>query len=64
MFIHRPEYYEGGTDKDGNNLEGKAELIVAKNRNGPTGTVEMFFQKSFTRFYGVSDRESPDQYGG
>jgi len=63
MFIHRPEYYEGGTDKDGNNLEGKAELIVAKNRNGPTGTVEMFFQKSFTRFYGVSDREGQEYHG-
>jgi replicative DNA helicase len=64
MFIHRPEYYEGSTDKEGNSQEGKAELIVAKNRNGPTGTVDMFFQKSFTRFYGVSDRDSPEPHGG
>lgn len=63
MFIHRPEYYEGNTDKDGNSLEGKAELIVAKNRNGPTGSVDLFFHKSFTRFDNLTDRPDPDGHG-
>jgi replicative DNA helicase len=37
MFLYRPEYYFGPTDKDGNSLEGRAELIVgeaAKRRYG------------------------------
>ena len=37
MFIYRQEMYEGPTDKDGNSLEGRAEIIVGKQRNGPTG---------------------------
>jgi replicative DNA helicase len=64
MFIHRPEYYEGGTDKDGNSLEGKAEVIVAKNRNGPTGHVDLFFHKQYTRFDNYSARQDGDGHGG
>ncbi len=51
MFLYRPEYYSStGQDDDGNALEGKAELIVGKQRNGPTGTVELYFHKAYTRF--------------
>ena len=59
MFIHRPEMYEP-TDKEGNSNEGKAELIVAKHRNGPTGQMDMYFHKQFTRFAVLSDREEPE----
>lgn len=59
IFIHRPEMYEGPVDKDGNSLEGKAEIIVGKHRNGPTGTVELFFHKTFTRFESHTDRPEP-----
>jgi replicative DNA helicase len=59
IFIHRPEMYEGPVDKDGNSLEGKAEIIVGKHRNGPTGTVELVFHKSFTRFESFTDRPEP-----
>ncbi|MDP9347994.1 MAG: replicative DNA helicase [Gemmatimonadota bacterium] len=50
MFLYRPEYYFGPVDKDGNSLEGRAEVIVSKQRNGATGTVNLAFLKEFTRF--------------
>jgi len=56
MFLYRQEFYDGPVDKDGNSLEGKAEVIVGKQRNGPTGIVNLFFQKQFTRFENVSMR--------
>ncbi len=52
MFLYRPEYY-GPTDQDGNSLEGKADLIVSKQRNGPTGVVPLYFHSSHTRFDSV-----------
>jgi replicative DNA helicase len=57
LFIHRPEMYEGPVDKDGNSLEGKAELIVAKHRNGPTGVIDLHFYKQFTRFASQTERD-------
>ena len=45
-FIFREEVYK----KDDPDLDGKAELIVAKQRNGPTDTLRMVFIKSYTRF--------------
>ena len=59
MFIYRQEMYEGPTDKDGNSLEGRAEVIVGKQRNGPTGIVNLFFHKSYTRFENYSARAQP-----
>ena len=56
MFLYRQEYYDGPVDKDGNSLEGKAEVIVAKQRNGPIGIANLFFQKNFTRFENYSAR--------
>ncbi len=46
LFIHREEYY----DKENPDLKGKAELIVAKNRSGPTCTIDLFFQSNITKF--------------
>jgi replicative DNA helicase len=54
LFIHRPEYYK----KDQNN-EAIAEVIVAKQRNGPTGIVNLFFLKDKTAFKNI-DRSSTD----
>ena len=61
MFLYRPEYYHGPTDKDGNSLEGKSELIVSKQRNGPTGTVGLYFHKTYTRFDSVSRVPEPPE---
>jgi replicative DNA helicase len=64
MFLYRPEYYFGPEDKDGNSLEGKAELAVAKQRNGPTGNVELFFHKAYTRFDSVTSQELEEAVQG
>jgi replicative DNA helicase len=51
-FIHRESYYnrdEDLADAD----KAKAEIIIAKQRNGPTGIVQMHWNSSFTRFDGV-----------
>ena len=49
MFIHRPEYYD---DKENPNpeLKGKAQIIIAKHRNGEVGTINMLFQSNITKF--------------
>jgi replicative DNA helicase len=56
MFLYRQEFYDGPVDKDGNSLEGKAEVIVGKQRNGPTGMVNLFFHKQYTRFESYAQR--------
>ncbi|MCF6237343.1 MAG: replicative DNA helicase [Candidatus Marinimicrobia bacterium] len=53
MFIYRPEKY-GVLDDDGNTQEGIAELIVAKQRNGPTGTIRLSFIDKFASFENLS----------
>jgi replicative DNA helicase len=58
IFIHRPEMYQR-EDADGRSLEGVAEIIVAKHRNGPTGHLDLHFEKAITRFDNLSDREGP-----
>ena len=49
MFLYRPEYYETDPDKKAE-LAGQAECIIAKQRNGPTGTVNLTFLAQFMRF--------------
>ncbi|MEN3189244.1 MAG: DnaB-like helicase C-terminal domain-containing protein, partial [Atribacterota bacterium] len=50
----RDEYYNPNTSK-----KGVAEVIVAKQRNGPVGTIELLFQKDYARFENLS-RRSPE----
>ncbi len=45
MFLYRDEYYHPDTEK-----KGIAEIILAKQRNGPTGTVELVWLDRFTKF--------------
>jgi replicative DNA helicase len=59
LFIHRPEMYQK-EDSEGNSLEGTAEVIVGKHRNGPTGLVNLYFHKQFTRFDNRTEREAPE----
>ncbi|OQX84129.1 MAG: replicative DNA helicase [Candidatus Latescibacteria bacterium 4484_7] len=46
LFLYRPEFYE----PDNEEKKGKAELIIGKQRNGPTGTIHLAFEKQYTRF--------------
>ncbi len=45
LLIYREEYYNPNTPK-----KGIAEIIIAKQRNGPIGTVELVFQRDYARF--------------
>jgi replicative DNA helicase len=45
LMLYREDYYEDDTPN-----RGLVEVIVAKNRNGPTGTVKLLFEPEFTRF--------------
>ena len=55
MFIYRDDYYN--KDSKEPNV---AEVIIGKQRNGPTGTVKLFFQKSQTRFESLAMGSSDD----
>jgi replicative DNA helicase len=65
MFIYRPEMYERPVDDQGNPvklpdgtpIEGYAEVIVGKQRNGPTGFLRLNFRKQFTRFENWTSRQ-------
>ena len=53
-FIHREEYY----DRENEDIKGQAEVIIAKQRNGPTGSVKMRFLSEFTVFMDADDTHS------
>lgn len=54
MFIYRDEYYKNTNDEEDEaekaTNKGEAEIIIAKHRNGPVGTVKLLFQGSITKF--------------
>ncbi|MCC6385563.1 MAG: replicative DNA helicase [Bacteroidia bacterium] len=50
LFIHRPEYYGMTEDADGNPTTGIANIILAKNRNGSIGEINLRFINHLTRF--------------
>ena len=54
-LLVRPEYYENDEDTKQEH-SGKAELIIAKQRNGPTGEVPLTFLKQYTRFESRADK--------
>ncbi len=66
MFIHREDYYnKDKKDEDGEVQEinqkadskGKADIIIAKQRNGPVGDLQLLFQSNITKFKNMIDNE-------
>jgi replicative DNA helicase len=70
MFVFREEYYKekdepSHTDQEKhvawqaemNSLYGKAEVIIGKQRHGPVGTVQLQFEKEFTRFSDLAEED-------
>lgn len=49
LFLYRDEYYNPETEK-----KNIGEVIIAKHRNGPTGSVELVFKKEFTKFVNMA----------
>ncbi|WP_309084000.1 replicative DNA helicase [Chelativorans sp.] len=75
LFVYREEYYlknrepKPGSDEylkweqEMNEARGKAEVIIAKQRHGPTGTVGLGFQGEFTRFFDLAeDSHLPERF--
>ncbi|WP_422024250.1 replicative DNA helicase [Roseibium sp.] len=75
MFVFREEYYLSKTEPDEGSpeyeiwrdnmerLKGKAEVIVAKQRHGPTGTANLHFEGQYTRFSDLAeDDHLPERY--
>jgi replicative DNA helicase len=63
IFLNRPEYY--GMEKDpetSESLEGVAEVIVGKQRNGPTGKVKLAFIKEYARFENLAHARQIEEY--
>ncbi|XZE51357.1 replicative DNA helicase [Planctomycetaceae bacterium SH139] len=56
MFVHREEYYHRGEERE--EFAGLAEIIIAKQRNGPVGEVELTWEKDYTRFH----NKAPDRH--
>lgn len=52
LFLYREDYY----NKDDPDIQGISEIIIAKQRNGPTGSVNLTFIKEFTRFENYTPR--------
>jgi replicative DNA helicase len=57
MFIYRDELYNPETEK-----QNIAEVIVAKHRNGPTGTVQLFFRDRLAQFLDAETRQEPVEF--
>jgi len=55
LFLYREDYYDPEKAQR-ENKENVCEVIIAKHRNGPIGTIELYFHKEFSRFENLSKR--------
>jgi replicative DNA helicase len=62
IFLNRPEYYGIMQDEKGESNEGVAEIIIGKQRNGPTGNVRLAFIKDYARFENLAHVRQIEEY--
>ena len=69
MFVHRKDYYRSAEESD-DDAQGQATIIVAKQRNGPIGDIELSWLREFTRFEDLAaarfnefDEMQPAEFG-
>ena len=65
MFLYREEYYliQQGEIERAMEVEGQSDLIIGKQRNGPTGKVSLYFHKAYTRFDDLDHGAGPTPDG-
>ncbi|MDR3745675.1 MAG: replicative DNA helicase [Acidobacteriaceae bacterium] len=57
-FIHREEYY----DRENEDIKGQADIIIAKQRNGPTGSIKLAYLADYTRFENLASESDAGGY--
>ncbi len=65
MFVHREEYYHTREEAKEMDIVGQAEIIVAKQRNGPTGEIKLHWVQDFTKFKNAAQKayDEFEQFG-
>jgi replicative DNA helicase len=64
LFLYRPEYYGMTEDENGMPTQGVGEVIIAKHRNGETGTVRLKFVGKYVKFTDLDQDNFAPQSGG
>ncbi len=62
MFIYRDDKYRKDDDDEQDAVDGVAEIIIGKQRNGPTGTVELVFLEQYTQFVNLDRAHEGYEY--
>ena len=62
IFLNRPEYYGIEKDEHGESTEGVTEVIIGKQRNGPTGMIKLAFIKEYARFENLATSRQIEEY--
>ena len=57
MFIYRDDYYNKDTPRPG-----VSEIIIAKQRNGPVGTVELAWLANYTKFANLAKKDRNPEF--
>ncbi|HNW93122.1 MAG TPA: replicative DNA helicase [bacterium] len=61
LFIHSDDYYDREAEAGAQRTEWRSDLIIAKQRNGPTEDVPLLFRRQYTRFFPVDTVRTPVQ---
>ncbi|MBN2579492.1 MAG: replicative DNA helicase [Pirellulales bacterium] len=62
MFIHRDEYYQDREEAQQAGTAGMADILVAKQRNGPTGDIKLVWNSKYTLFGNYSSQQSNEEF--